>query len=95
MMRSRPGPASDVLAQCHGWRVDALDATIGRVETPLFPGASRAPDYLVLRTAGEHGWSFPIVPVGRIARVDRDGERLTLALTVEEIRRCPRRLPLA
>lgn len=94
MMTSRRGSSSDVLARCHGWRVDALDATIGRVETPLFPDATGVPDYLVLRTASEHGWSFPVVPVGRIARVDPCRAVVTLALTAEEIGRFPHRLPI-
>ncbi|MEZ5102089.1 MAG: hypothetical protein R3C15_20255 [Thermoleophilia bacterium] len=87
--------ATGALARCHGWQVDALDGTVGQVETPLFPDAEPAPDYLVVRLPYDRGWSFAIVPVGRIARVDPEHERLTLDVTRDAIRRYPQRLPIA
>lgn len=94
MTRSAASTASDVLARCHGWLVETRDGTVGRVETPLFPDARQAPDYLVLRTQLDHDWSFPIVPVSRITQIEPQRRRLTLDITAEEIERCPHRLPI-
>lgn len=85
--------AGGLLAQSHGWLVQARDGAIGRVEMPLYPDGERVPDYLAVSVEVNGRW-LAIVPVARIARIDVDRELLLLDVARDAVRRYPRRFPV-
>ena len=74
---SAVAPAGSPLSSAHGFSVEALDGDVGEVETPLFPPAGGAPDFLVVRLAGDDA-GFAVVPVQLVARIDVAARRVSL-----------------
>ncbi len=83
------------LAGCHGYVVVAADGPIGSVETPVFFGVSREPDFLIVRVAGSMRGTFRIVSTGSVKDVAVERAALTLGMTSREVASLPEVLPLA
>jgi hypothetical protein len=83
----RPGSADSKtdywLRRCEGFRVDSPDGRVGVVEEVRYVSRSDRPDVIVVR-AGLFGRLRLLVPVGEIAKIVPDEERVAL-------RRPPRR----
>jgi hypothetical protein len=82
------------LERCHGFLVDARGRLVGSVETPLFPGATRDPDYLVVRTTDAFEGTFRFIPTRWVAAVDDRRHRVLLDADAEAVSSLPRKLPL-
>jgi hypothetical protein len=80
---SNTGKAS--LACSHGFAVEAGDAPVGRIETPVFSGTSLEPDTLIVRTLDGIPGTFAAVPVSDVAEVDEAGRVVVLRCTIEEL----------
>lgn len=92
------GPSAarlSALAACAGFRVVAEDGEVGVVDTPLFPGAGAAPDFLVVRTDGGPGGRRPVVPVALVAGVDAAERVVSVRGTRQEVAALPEHLPVA
>jgi hypothetical protein len=90
------GTSSSIgLACCHGYVVAAGGLEVGRVETPIFSGALREPEFLLVRTSPAIAGTFRFVPSGLVVELDREGRRLELAGDGASIAALPESLPLA
>jgi hypothetical protein len=83
------------LASCHGFLVLARDGPVGTVETPVFYGVARDPDFLIIRVAEMMPGTFRIVAAALVEGVDPEQPAITLALTSREVGALPEGLPLA
>ena len=77
-------PSSSVLAASHGFSVEATDGDIGDVETPLFPPAGGAPDFLVVRLAGAEA-DFAVVPVQLVTQIDLAARQVSLSASRSDV----------
>jgi hypothetical protein len=84
----------DGVERCHGFAVLAGDHTIGCVETPLFPGSVRDPDFLVVRTVQTISGTFRVVSASLVSNVDLETRTIRLALEPESVASLPEYLPL-
>ena len=84
-----------LLAGCAGFRLDAEDGAVGVVDTPLFPWATAAPDFLVARTGSRLHPRRPVVPVTLVTGVDPVERVVSVAGTRSEIAALPEHLPVA
>lgn len=91
------GDRSDLhlLAGCAGFRLVAEDGAVGVVDTPLFPFAAAAPDFLVARTGNRLRPRRPVVPVTLVTGVDAVERVVAVAGTRSQIAALPEHLPVA
>lgn len=82
------------LACCHGYLVVAGGLDVGRVETPIFSGALREPEFLMVRTSSAIAGTFKVVPTRIVVAVEPDGRRLEIAVDAGGVDALPERLPL-
>jgi hypothetical protein len=82
------------LARCHGFFVMAGGRSVGAIETPVFPGASSEPDFLVVRTADSIPGTFRVVSAALVQDVDPAARSITLSLDGDEVAALPEALPL-
>jgi hypothetical protein len=82
------------LARCHGYVVAAGGRPIGSVETPAFHGATREPDYLIVRTSDAITGTFRVVSAARVAAIDPVRRVITLDISSDAVAALPERLPL-
>jgi hypothetical protein len=82
------------LARCHGFFVLAGGAPVGAIETPVFPGASSEPDFLLVRTEESISGTFRVVSTALVENVDPDERSVTLALDRAAVESLPEELPL-
>jgi hypothetical protein len=86
--------ADERLGRCHGFAVAAGGRSIGSVETPVFPGASSEPDFLIVRTTEAFPGTFRVVPAALVVAIDHERNLITLDLDGDAIGELPERLPL-
>jgi hypothetical protein len=84
----------DSLACCHGYGVTAGEVEIGHVETPIFAGLAREPEFLLVRTSRAISGTFRVVPAGIVVWIDRDGRRIAITVDVNAVDALPEWLPL-
>jgi|tagenome__1003787_1003787.scaffolds.fasta_scaffold20675833_2 hypothetical protein len=82
------------LARCHGFYVLAGGREVGAIETPVFPGASSEPDFLVVRTEDSIPGTFRVVSALLVEDVDPAARSVTLSLDRDAIVALPEELPL-
>lgn len=86
--------AGSGLAASHGFSVQAGEAPVGSVETPVFAGSSIEPDYLVVRTTETIPGTFRVVSAAFVREVDPVGRRMTLGLSRDALTALPESLPI-
>ena len=84
-----------LLAVCGGFDIEAVDGIVGRVETPLFPPAGGAPDFLVVRVHERFGTRRPVVPVALVEGVDPELRLVHFRGRRSQLIRLPEHVPLA
>jgi hypothetical protein len=82
------------LACCHGFFVVAGGRQVGAIETPVFPGASSDPDFLVVRTEDSIPGTFRVVSAALVEDVDQAARSITLSVDRDAIAALPEELPL-
>jgi hypothetical protein len=82
------------LARCHGFYVLAGGQPVGAIETPVFPGPSSEPDFLLVRTEDSIPGTFRLVSAALVEDVDPAARSVTLALDREALTSLPEELPL-
>ena len=82
------------LGRCHGFAVYVDGTPIGFVETPLFPGLARDPDYVLVRTSSALAGTYRVVSTALIDGIDVARRHIRLSLDAEGVGALPERLPL-
>lgn len=77
------GDAQDELA---GFHVEASDGSLGTVQTATYEAGK---SYLVVDTGGTIFSKSVVIPAGAIERIDRDGKRVYVNLTQDQIKDAP------
>jgi hypothetical protein len=92
------GLANDLgrrLATCHGFSVLADGDVVGTVETPVFHGVAREPDFLVIRVTRPMRGTFRILPRAAVDDVDAEHWTITVGFTRDAVSNLPEGLPFA
>src|SRR5215208_5861912 len=84
--RAESGFGGDMSSDIAGYRVEATDGSIGKVDEATYEAGS---SYLVVDTGP---WIFGkkvLLPAGVVARVDPDDERIYVSRTKDQIKNAP------
>ena len=83
------------LSTCHGIVVVADGSVVGAVETPIFNGVSREPDFLVIRVIESMPGTFRVVPSAAVEDVDIEQWVITVGMTRDAFSALLEGLPFA
>lgn len=75
--------------------VEAEDGVVGTVETPLFPSAGGAPDFLVVHVRERIRSRKPVVPAALVEEVDANLRIVRVRGRCDQVSHLPEHLPLA